>query len=135
MSTLVAPVEETEDRRQLNEAIIHLTRSLEPELWDDQTHVQRKHGGKAFQEEKETVATLSDCIRRNRSFASNAVLQGFVERIVRADRLLASVAIQEAINAGAAPAPIAAAQRELAQGDEEVISGRRPQGIKHYPRP
>jgi len=134
LTALLAAVTETEDRQQVNAAIDHLTRSLAPELWKDQTHLWRQHGEKAFQEESAAVASLGECARRKTSVAPKAVLPGFIERIVRADRLLAWVAIEEAISAGTAPRQIAAAQSELAEGDEEVLNGQPAQGIEHYRR-
>ena len=77
----------------------HLARSLASSLWIDQTHVQQKGGDKVFNEEKETVKKLAELIKDKHSSIADAVLQGFINRIVKSDQLLAFVAIQEAIAA------------------------------------
>jgi hypothetical protein len=47
---LRAGVTDREDGKGLDQAIEHLTKSLDPELWADQTHVELKHGERAFHE-------------------------------------------------------------------------------------
>jgi photosystem II stability/assembly factor-like uncharacterized protein len=61
-----------------------------------------------------------------------AVVQGFIDRIVRADRLLAALAINEAQMRGAAPEIIAAAERELAKGDRKLKKGDFEEAIEEY---
>jgi hypothetical protein len=121
-----------EDSRKLDETIEHLTKSLAAELWADQTHLARKHGEKVFHEEKEAVKKLCGLIKDKKSSIPDALLQGFVERIIRAARLLASVVIQDVTKAGAAQKKIAEAEAELAKGDSEVANGGCDEGIEHY---
>jgi hypothetical protein len=60
------------------------------------------------------------------------VLQGFVDRIFQADRLLAAVAIQDAIKAGVSSKKIEQAQRFLANGDAEAGDNKCRNGIEDY---
>ena len=129
---LRATVTDPDAGRQLDEALEHLTQSLAAELWVDQTHLERKHGEKVFHEEKEAVKMLCELIKSNESGIPDAVLQGFVERIFRADRLLASVAIQEAVTAGVAQKKIDQARSFLAKGDAETGDDKGYKGIEDY---
>jgi hypothetical protein len=63
---------------------------------------------------------------------SQELLDGLIDRIVRACRLLALVAIQDAGNEGVAPKKISAAQKELAKGDSEALNGNCGDEIAHY---
>ena len=58
-----------------------------------------------------------------------AALQGFIDRIVEADRLLAVVAIADAT--GANPKDIARANKELDKGDSENANGHYDHAIDH----
>jgi hypothetical protein len=121
-----------DDGDKLDQAIQKLTESLDASLWLDQTHLERKHGEKVFQGEKDAAIKLCDLIKSPRSTIPDAVLQGFLERIVKSDRLLAQVAINEAIVAQVAAKKIAEAQKELAKGDEEATDGKCGDGIERY---
>ncbi len=121
-----------EERRELDHAIDELRESVEPSLWIDQTHVNRKHGDEVFEDEQETVEELCELIKHKSSSVPDAVLQGFIDRIVKSDRLLASIAIQDAIAAGVAAKRIKEAQKELAEGDEELAEGECDEGIEDY---
>jgi len=60
------------------------------------------------------------------------VLQGIFEQVVRADRLLGSVAVEDAIDAGVSGKKIVEAQAELAEGDAEAAKGGFEQAIERY---
>jgi len=75
---------------------------------------------------------LRGLMRDKRSQITDAVLQGFVEQIVKADRLLASVAIQDAARAGASASRLAEAMKELDKGDRAVAEQKFEAGIDHY---
>jgi hypothetical protein len=60
------------------------------------------------------------------------VLQGWVDQIRTADRGLASLAIQEATQAGASQAALGRAQDELAKGDADTTLGHSDSAIDHY---
>jgi hypothetical protein len=125
-------VTDRDDRERIDEAIEHLRESLGPPLWIDQTHLEPRHGEEVFDEEKDSVNELRELIRRNRSSIPGALLQGFVDRMVRVDRQLAVVAINEAIAAGGDRNKIARAQEELARGNSDIAADRFESGIEHY---
>src|SRR5262249_47779892 len=116
----------------LGEAIEHLTESLEPDLWIDQTHLRGEDGEEVFGEEKDAVNELRDLIEEKKSPIPNATLQGFIDRMVKSDRLLALVAINEAIAAHGDQKAIDSAQAELGKGDSDVAAGKYDSGIEHY---
>ena len=55
-----------------------------------------------------------------------------IDRLVRCDRLLAVVSIQDAAKAGANPKKIAQDLMEVAAGDREAAGGRPAQAVEHY---
>ena len=130
LRALRATVTDEEARERLDEAIEQLARSLNPALWIDQTHLQPRNGEDDFQYEKRSVQQLIELL--GQGAVSEAVLQGFISRIVQADQLLARVAISDATAAGGDPRKIAKAENELARGDTAVAAGRFASGIEHY---
>ncbi len=128
---LRAGVTDRKDGERLDQAIEHLTKSLDPDLWVDQTHVETKHGERAFEEEKETVKELLHALDRKSTTLSAVVVQSLIERIVRADRLLAAMAIADAGSSGDAK-KIREVQREFARGDAEAADGHPEKAIEHY---
>jgi hypothetical protein len=120
------------DLVHLNQAIKHLSNSLQPQLWLDQTHLNLSRGEQAFNEESAAVQELWLLLMSKQTAVPAALLQNFIDRIVRADRLLAAVAIHDATAAGADPRRLAQARRELAQGDEQISNRQYPPGLDHY---
>jgi hypothetical protein len=129
---LRAMVSDRDDGRTLDEAIAHLTQSLAAQFWVDETHLERKHGDKVFHEEKEAIRNLCDLIQSRKSELPDAVLQGFVDQLTQADRLLASVAIEELITAGMSGKKIEQAQKFVARRDAEAADGKCANGIEEY---
>ena len=85
-----------------------------------------------FYQEKLTVRTLCNLIKSRTSQIPDAVLHGFVDQIFQADRLLAAVAIEDAIAAGAPMRKIEPAQRFLARGDVAAEDDKCSNGIRAY---
>jgi len=129
---LRATVTDKDDGEELDEAIEALTESLDPGLWVDQNHLERKHGEKVFDKEKESVKELCELIGHNDSHLHVATLQGFIDRMFQADRLLATTAIEEAAAAGVAKKKLDQARKELAQGDADAADSKCGNGIEHY---
>jgi hypothetical protein len=115
----------------LGKAINHLANSLQPGIWLDQTHITRRQGEMAFNEESAAVQELLLLLKGGHSL-SQIILQGFIDRIVKADRLLAVVAINDALAAGAGSNKLAHAREELAQGDNNISQGQYQPGMDHY---
>jgi hypothetical protein len=129
---LRATVTEAKDAKKLDEAIKEITDSLAAELWVNQTHIVPKHGDRVFHEEKETAKKLEELLKDKKSLIPDAVLLDFIARIVKSDRLLAEVAIVDAMAAGLPAKKIAEAQKEMAKGDEYRAEGKYDQAIEHY---
>jgi len=125
-------VSRPQDRDGLDEAISHLRKSLNPEFWIDETHLHRKHGEQVFNAEKEAVEALAGMMKDPRCTVPDSVLRGFIDRIVRADRLLAVVAIQDAAKAGADQKKLAPAREQVAKGDEQAARAKYDAAIDHY---
>jgi hypothetical protein len=117
--------------QKLDEAIKHLSNSLEPSLWVDGNALEPVHGETVFNEEKAAVMFMSDLIKTNAG-ALAGVLQGFVNRLIAADHALADIAIHQAISTGGAANLITQAQNELAQGDSNTNSGEYTLAIEHF---
>lgn len=107
----------------LDEAIRHLRASLNPTLWVDEAHLQTRHGELVFDQEHAAAVQLCHLLGVPGSDLPDGLLEAFIGRLERADRLLATVAIQEAIAAGAPQRRIAQAQNFLAQGDADATAG------------
>jgi len=123
-------VTDKEDGKKLDEAIKHLTKSLDRDLWIDDYHPKPKGGEKVFNEEKDAVNQLKNLMKDKHSTIPDATIQGFIDRIVKADRRLAEVAISD--HAGGDPKKIAKANDELSKGDSEATAGKPDAAIEHY---
>ncbi len=117
---------------KLNTAITHLANSLEPKYWIDETHLVPKIGNYAFNQEKLCVSKLDNLLKAKALPVPEAVIQGFVDRITRSDRLLAVISIQEADAAGLNERKVAQDFGFLLQGDEAVLAEHYESGIEHY---
>jgi hypothetical protein len=78
------------------------------------------------------VRALVEILNDKHSTIPDALLQAFIQRIVKADRLLATVAIHDAASAGADPEKLSGAWRDVARGDEEAARGRFQLAIECY---
>ena len=125
-------VTDKEDGKKLDEAIKHLNKSLDLDLWIDDYHPKPKGGEKVFNEEKDAVNQLKNLMKDKHSTIPDATLQGFINRIVAADQRLAQVAINDAIGRGGDSKKIAKANEELAKGDSENSEGKPDNAIEHY---
>lgn len=130
--TLRGTIADKGDGYKLDEAAGHLTKSLDPTLWVDGAHINPKRGDRVFNEEKDAVAKLVELIKDKKSTLTAsqlAMLQDFINRLVNADRSLASIAISDA--AGGKPKQLQEANRELAKGDI-LSTSKYADAIEHY---
>jgi hypothetical protein len=102
----------------LDGAITSLTHSLGGQLWTDEVHLKAQNGQNVFPEDLSTVFMLSVLMEQKQNFIAKGVLQGWINRLVKADRLLATVEIASATNAGATPQRLSNASKEIIQGDK-----------------
>src|SRR5262249_40864756 len=121
---LRATVSDNDDGNKLDQAIQSLTASLDPRLWIDPSHLQPERGDADFNDEKDAVNKLRDLLQNKKSAIPNAVLQDFIDRIVNADRLLAIVAINEAVAARGNQREIDVARGEFANGNRDVTGAQ-----------
>jgi hypothetical protein len=114
---------------KLDAAIKHLTRSLAAKLWLDETHLDRKHGTRVFHQKKLVARKLC-------RFLESHIPLPFLPRNfpVEAERLLAVVAIEDAMAAGLSSKRIEKAQRFLARGDAAAADAQCFNGIEEYRR-
>ena len=103
---------------RLDMAIADLARSLAAVLWVDETHLAAKNGkDDVFTLEADTVLLLNSLDRWGNAQIPKSILQGWIGRLVKADRLLAVVEIEAATNAGAGRRWVTRAMNELSSGD------------------
>ena len=129
--TLRTTVTDKQDGKKLDDAIKHLTNSLNPSLWINDNTLVAKRGKKVFTEEKNVVVKLSILIKQNNSGISGSLKQ-LVRRLVAADRALADIALHQAINAGGDTNQIAIATKELTRGNSNANAGQYNVAIEHY---
>jgi len=127
-----AAVTDQGDGDRLDAAIKHLGKSVAPSLWLDDSHPQEKDGGKVFGEEKDAVSMLRSLIRDKDGTIPDAVLRGLIDRLVGADRVIAQVAIADAVARSGDPARVAKASEELAKGNRALSNGSLEGAIEHY---
>jgi len=81
----------------IEQAIWHIEKSMEPELWVDETHLTWQHGNKVFDEEKLAVKELLHIVEWKKA-PSDAVDMAYtvIDILVEADEWLANVQYDEA---------------------------------------
>ena len=119
-----ATVSDKEDGHRLDEAIKHLQKSLDAHQWIDASHLQRKGGEKVFEEEKHAVKKLGELLKHHSTSVPGATLQGWIDRLVAVDRMLAAIAINEA--GGGDPGNSSMPARSLPRATSRPPRARRP---------
>jgi len=117
---------------KFDDAILHLQNSLDPACWIDEIHLHPKGGNTALNEEKLAANVLRVIMDSKNCPVDPAVLQELINRILKSDRLLAIISIQEAAAAGLNAKKIAEDLAMVAKGDEEAAAGRYANAIEHY---
>jgi hypothetical protein len=120
------------ERLKLDQATDHLSKSTDVSLWINPAHPQPSGGAEIFNEEKDAVIKLDDPVGDRRGTIPDAMLQDLIDRLVQADRVLAFVAITDALAAHADAQQIAKASGELANGDSQAARGKWESAIEHY---
>ena len=131
LTTLRNTVTDKKDGKKLDDAIQRLSNSLDSGLWVSENTLDAKNGKKVFLGEKDTVVKLSSLIKKNNSGIAGTI-QGFINRLVAADRALADIAIHQAISAGAPGNKIAIAQNEFARGNNSANNNQYTVAILHF---
>jgi len=115
----------------LADAIQHLENALLSGYWRDETHLDPTQGDEVFRQIKGALHELQ-ALFDNESGISEEQLQGYIDRLLKACRLLAEVEIQDAAKAGLNPKKVAEDMAELARGDEAAAKGQIEPAIEHY---
>ena len=121
-----------DDRRALDLAVRFLAASLEARFWVDETHVQPLRGGLAISEEALAVHELEELMCSRHSPAPADILRGFIQRVVKSDRLLAVVSIEEATQGGLNPRRIQKALLAVSRGDAKAAADHYEEAIEQY---
>lgn len=121
-----------DDGEKIDQVIKALRRAVEADQWFDEIHLQPHSDERVFRETKTAVDKLRQMMRGRRSSIPNSVLQGFIDRIVTADRLLALTAIDDASALGGRQDKVSQAREYLADGDDDAREGRPASAIEHY---
>jgi hypothetical protein len=125
------------DRWELDEAIGNMIAALglkigKAPLWVDETHVDRRNGDWVFIHEEDAVNELLEILNYKNSQIPDATVQNLIQRLVKADRLLAVVSIRDATRAGLNSKKIAKALRAVAKGDQDAARGKPDRAIEDY---
>jgi hypothetical protein len=120
------------DRRRLDDVVDDLEDAVQPRYWEGAAHLDAKKGDKVFDEIEQAVRELVQLQRVCRSRIPDAVLQGFVDDLVKATRLLAQTAIADAVAAQGDPRDIAKANDDLADGNRDAARGRFDDAVRDY---
>ena len=116
----------------LNGAISNLQQSLAPSLWIDQTHLNRASGSMDFDAEASAVGNLTKQMQHNQTSIPTTVFRAEVQRIVRADRLLAMIAFRDFATTRTSLDTLDDAKESLIRGDNSADSGQYLKAIKYY---
>jgi hypothetical protein len=119
------------DLSNLDQIIAGLGSATDQPLWLDEIHLERKIGQGEFTALLSGMDSLCQLLRRTNSLPS-ANWQQFVSRIESAERLVANLAVQDAIAAAGAAKRIEQAQQQLDQGDADASAGRCSSCVAHY---
>jgi len=126
----IYPTEDKKVDKGLEKAIKHLDKSMDVDLWEDDAHLEVKHGKKVFEEEKKAVHELMKIVKDAGAFAGDA--QTAIDALVSADETLAQTAIDDAIAGGGDAKKIAKAEKEMTKAEEELDKGRCDKAIDHF---
>jgi hypothetical protein len=118
--------------QKFDSAIDHLRSSLDPSYWIDEVHLDLVGGNFAINQEKLCVSALDNLINNKNGPVPAPVLQGFIDRLIKCDRLLAVVSINDAAAAGLNPAKIAEDWTFVAKGDDANAARKYENGIEQY---
>ncbi|MCK4355890.1 right-handed parallel beta-helix repeat-containing protein, partial [Candidatus Bipolaricaulota bacterium] len=123
------PTGDKKTDHRIEEAIKHINKSLDPNLWETDSTLTKK-GKKVFEEEKKAVKELGKIVKAEGDYAADA--QAAIDTLVAADEALAQTAIDDAIAGGGDAKEIAKANKEMGKAQEEFNKGHFDKAIEHY---
>ena len=116
----------------MNCAITALACSLTTNFWISDTRVVARYGDEVFCKEAETALCLRLLQEERKVKIPATTLQLWIDRITKADRLLATDEIQAAIDAGAPQEQLIKASKQIVEGDKTRNQGQQAAAILHY---
>jgi hypothetical protein len=130
-------------QKEIDEAIKHISSSLDAALWTDESRLDPKHGNKVFDEEKKAVKHLKKITEEKGKHAYPAIVdevEAVIKKLTEADELLATVAINDAKNTPVhdpkkqdkVDKEIAKAEEELAKAYQELANDNPDKAIDHF---
>jgi FtsP/CotA-like multicopper oxidase with cupredoxin domain len=133
-TTLLAGATAKADADRLSTVVSNVTDSLTPANWVDGNHINSPPpaGNQVFVDERNAVRALMNEMNDPNSVISDPTLQALVDNLVFADKILAQVAIADAIAGGGSAPKIASAQSEMSTAAGLVSSGQFDAAIDHY---
>jgi len=130
-------------QKEIDEAIKHISSSLNAALWTDESRLAPKHGKKVFDEEKKAVKHLKKITEEKGKHADPAIVDNVevvIAKLTKADEQLAIVAINDAKNTPVQDSEkqdkvdteIAKAEEELAKAYQELAKDKPDKAIDHF---
>jgi PKD repeat protein len=129
------------ESRDIQKALDELEDVIDWELWDDEIHLESRHGHRVFSDQKKAVGTLLNALGRS-SISPEAAEAAFeaIRLILISDQVIAELAIADAESTPVlSPSRQSSVDRELASAREELVEaqadvdrGRFTHAIDHY---
>lgn len=116
----------------IDHSIKDLSEALTSSLWADETHLVPGAGEKVFSADARAISALRRLLEQKNSDVADTTVQDWINRLIKADRLLASLEVEAAANAGAQQRSVANASKELASGDQLVTHEKYVAAVLHY---
>ena len=118
------PTGDAHDDRSIRRAIRRIEQSLNPDWWIDDSTLDPKKGKKVFDRESQAATALK--------WVKAANAQPAVDKLIDADRRLATTQLEIAIDAGADAGDVAKAQQLLDKAEVYVAYGWYPKSITTF---
>lgn len=125
--------------KEIDRAIDHIQKGLDPNLWAEVSGLDPKHGHKFFDEGKKAVKHLIKILKdkKEEQTVKDQVLK-VIDNLMKADELLANTAINDVKALGSADPKvihkIEKAEKELAKAKEEITRERYDHAVDHFKR-
>jgi hypothetical protein len=114
--------------KRIAQAIKKLQNSLDANLWLTDSTLTPK-GSKEFSRTKKATKEMMKIVKQTPTAASS--YQPLIDNVVEAQRLLAQIALDQAIAEGGHVKQIDQSQKEMVKAQQELAKGRPDQAIEH----
>ncbi len=131
-STMIVASLHPSDREKLEMIVRRLTSASEPVIWTDENRPLDANGGSVFGEAKDAVVKLTDLIGGNKSSLNGGRMLSALDLVLRACRIVAVVAIDDAVAGGVSAKNIEKARADLRSGDADAAARRYHNAVLSY---